>query len=62
REIAAYEKQIEELEAEIKRLETILITPEGASNADLLWQHAELQKKLSDTMDKWAEAAEKKIH
>ncbi|MDR1762838.1 MAG: ABC-F family ATP-binding cassette domain-containing protein [Dysgonamonadaceae bacterium] len=58
REIAAYEKQIAELEVEIKRLEAVLITPEGASNADLLWQHAELQKKLSDNMDKWAEAAE----
>ena len=59
REIADYEKQIEELETEIKELEAILTTPEGASNVDLLWKHAELQKKVSDAMDKWAEAQEK---
>jgi ATP-binding cassette subfamily F protein 3 len=50
------EKKIEKLEAEIKEMETILITPEGASNVDLLWKHAELQKKLSAIMDEWTEA------
>ena len=59
REIAKYEKQIEDLETEIKEIETVLTTPEGASNADLLWKHAELQKTISETMDKWIEAKEK---
>ncbi|MDR2622091.1 MAG: ABC-F family ATP-binding cassette domain-containing protein [Dysgonamonadaceae bacterium] len=58
REIAGYEKQIEDLETEIKGIETILTTPEGASNTDLLWKHAELQKKISDAMDKWEKAEE----
>jgi ATP-binding cassette subfamily F protein 3 len=55
REIANCEKQINDLEIEIKEIETILVTPEGASNVDLLWKHAELQKKVSEVMDKWAE-------
>jgi len=62
REIADYEKQIEKLEAEIKEIEAVLTTPEGASNVDLLWKHAELQKKVSENMDKWAEAQEKTIN
>ncbi|GHV31264.1 ABC transporter ATP-binding protein [Bacteroidia bacterium] len=60
-EIAKYEKQIEDLETEIKEIETILTTPEGASNVDLLWKHAELQKKVSEAMDKWARAEEMAI-
>jgi ATP-binding cassette subfamily F protein 3 len=54
--IAECEKKIEKLEAEIKAMEEILITPEGASNVDLLWKHAELQKKVSGIMDDWTEA------
>ncbi|MDH8701435.1 ATP-binding cassette subfamily F protein 3 [Dysgonomonadaceae bacterium PH5-43] len=60
RQIKRLEKQIEDaektissLEEEIQKLEVQLNTPEGASNVDLLWQHAELQKKVSDAMDKW---------
>ncbi|MDR1436999.1 MAG: ATP-binding cassette domain-containing protein [Candidatus Symbiothrix sp.] len=54
--IAGYEKKIETLENEIKSTEEILATPEGASNLNLLWEHAELQKKTSDIMNLWAEA------
>jgi ATP-binding cassette subfamily F protein 3 len=54
--ISDYEKKIEKMETEIKAMEEILSTPEGASNVNLLWQHAELQKKLSGTMDEWTEA------
>jgi ATP-binding cassette subfamily F protein 3 len=50
------EKKIEKLEAEIKEMEAILITPEGASNVDLLWKHAEVQKKLSTILDEWTES------
>jgi len=56
KEIENYEKQIENLESEVKKIENVLITPEGASNVDLLWQHAEWQKKLSTAMDNWATA------
>jgi ATP-binding cassette subfamily F protein 3 len=55
REIAVLEKQIETLEGEIKKMEAILATPEGASNVDLLWKHADLQKKVAETVDKWTE-------
>jgi len=55
--IADLENQIEKIEAGIKQKEVILATPEGASNVDLLWEHAEMQKKLSDVMNRWAEAA-----
>ena len=58
--IAGYEKQIEELETEIKKIEATLNTPEGASNADLLWKHAELKKNVSEIMNKWMEAEEQK--
>jgi ATP-binding cassette subfamily F protein 3 len=54
--VSDYERKIEKMEAEIKAMEAILTTPEGASNVDLLWQHAELQKKLSGIMDEWTEA------
>jgi ATP-binding cassette subfamily F protein 3 len=54
--ITDLESQIEKMEKEIKQTEEILITPEGASNVDLLWEHAELQKKISDTMNQWSEA------
>jgi ATP-binding cassette subfamily F protein 3 len=55
KKISDCEKKIEKLETEIKALEEILSTPEGSSNVNLLWQHAELQKKLSETMDEWTE-------
>jgi len=50
------ENQIEKLEAETKRMEEILATPDGASNVNMLWEHAELQKKISDSMERWSEA------
>ncbi|MDR0834854.1 MAG: ABC-F family ATP-binding cassette domain-containing protein [Candidatus Symbiothrix sp.] len=56
--IAEVEKKIEELETEIKALEDILSTPEGASNTDLLWQHADKQKLLETTMDEWTRLGE----
>jgi ATP-binding cassette subfamily F protein 3 len=57
REIAVLEKQIEALEGEMKKTETVLATPEGASNVDLLWKHADLQQQLDSLMEKWTEAS-----
>jgi ATP-binding cassette subfamily F protein 3 len=54
KQIADCEKNIERLEIEIKEMEAILVTPEGAANVDLLWKHAEWQKQLSAAMDEWA--------
>jgi ATP-binding cassette subfamily F protein 3 len=54
--VADLENQIEKIETEIKQMEEILATPEGASNVDLLWKHAEMQKKISDIMNKWTDA------
>ena len=54
--IADLENQIEKMEEETKRMEEILATPDGASNVNLLWEHAEIQKKISDTMNQWTDA------
>ncbi len=54
--IAESEEKIESFEAKIKELEVILSTPEGASNVDLLMQHAEMQKQVSETMEEWTTA------
>ncbi|MDR0541936.1 MAG: ABC-F family ATP-binding cassette domain-containing protein [Dysgonamonadaceae bacterium] len=59
KQVSDCETKIEGLETEIKEMEAILITPEGASNVDLLWKHAEWQKKLSEAMDEWTEATMK---
>lgn len=53
--IAESEKKIEELETSIADLETKLATPEGASDAALYTQYADLKKALSETMDLWTE-------
>ena len=49
------EGQIEKLETEIKKMEEVLVTPEGASNVNLLWQHAEMQTKISNIMNQWTD-------
>jgi ATP-binding cassette subfamily F protein 3 len=54
--ITEYETKIEKLEIEMKTMEGLLITPEGASNVDLMWKHAELQKTISDAINEWTEA------
>jgi ATP-binding cassette subfamily F protein 3 len=56
RSISDFETKIEKCETELKSMEEVLNTPEGASNVDLLWKHAELQKKISNIMDNWTEA------
>jgi ATPase components of ABC transporters with duplicated ATPase domains len=52
------EQNIAKLEIEIGELEKVLGTPEGASNVDLLWKHADLQKKLEQEMENWEKASE----
>jgi ATP-binding cassette subfamily F protein 3 len=53
--VADLEHQVEKLETAMKQMEEVLATPEGASNVDLLWKHAEMQKKVSHTMNQWAD-------
>ena len=53
------ESQIEKLEMEIKQMEEILATPNGASNVNLLWEHAEMQKRISDIMNQWTDVTMK---
>ena len=50
------ETEIEKLDKEVKTIEETLNTPEGASNVDLLWKHAELQKQVSEIMEQWEKA------
>ncbi|MDR0427831.1 MAG: ABC-F family ATP-binding cassette domain-containing protein [Dysgonamonadaceae bacterium] len=57
KQISRCEQKIGVLEAKIKELEMVLSTPEGASNTDLLWKHAELQKQVSVITDEWTNAA-----
>ncbi|MDR2057932.1 MAG: ATP-binding cassette domain-containing protein [Dysgonamonadaceae bacterium] len=54
--ITEYETKIEKMEIEMKTMEGLLITPEGASNVDLVWKHAKLQQTISDTINEWTEA------
>ena len=53
--VADLESQIEKMETDVKQMEEILATPAGASNVNLLWEHAELQKKISDSMNRWSD-------
>lgn len=53
--IADSEKKIEALEASIASVETLLATPEGASDVALYSKYSDLKKQLSDTMDLWTE-------
>jgi ATP-binding cassette subfamily F protein 3 len=54
--VAYCEAKIEKLESEIKEMEQILNTPEGASKVDLLWKHAEREKEIAEIMNEWTEA------
>jgi ATP-binding cassette subfamily F protein 3 len=56
KKVSGSEETITRLETEIQAMEAVLVTPEGASNVELLWKHAEWQKKLSAVMDEWTEA------
>lgn len=53
--VADSEKRITELESAIATLEARLATPEGASDVSLYTEYSDLKKKLSETMDQWAE-------
>jgi ATP-binding cassette subfamily F protein 3 len=55
-DVAACEKKIEQMESDIQTMEATLTTPEGVTHIDLLWKHAETQKKLSEAMNEWTEA------
>lgn len=56
--VADSEREIANMERKISELEARMATPEGAADASLFTEHDNLQKALSDAMDRWAEATE----
>lgn len=56
--VADSEREIANMERKISELEARMATPEGAADASLFAEHDNLQKALSDAMDRWAEATE----
>ena len=52
------EAKVEKLEGEIAELESLLATPEGASDTTLFTRYGELKQQLSEAEDVWAEAVE----
>jgi ATP-binding cassette subfamily F protein 3 len=59
REVALLEDRIASLESEMKSMELVLNTAEGASDVDLLWRHADLRKRVEGLVERWADASEK---
>ena len=57
--VADLEGEIAELERRSAELERRMNTPEGAADASLFSEHNELQKALSDAMERWSEASER---
>ncbi|MCM1313724.1 MAG: ABC-F family ATP-binding cassette domain-containing protein [Bacteroides sp.] len=51
------EDNIEKLEAEIANVETMMATPEGASDMNLISRYSELKKQLDATVEKWETAS-----
>ena len=56
--VADSEREIANMERKISELEARMATPEGAADASLFAEHDNLQKALSDAMDRWAKATE----
>ena len=56
--VADCEREIANMEHKISELEARMATPEGAADASLFAEHDNLQKALSDAMDRWTMATE----
>ena len=56
--VADSEREIANMERKISELEARMATPEGATDALLFAEHDNLQKALSDAMDRWTMATE----
>lgn len=56
--VADCEREIANMEHKISELEARMATPEGAADASLFTEHDNLQKALSDAMDRWTDATE----
>ena len=56
--VAESEREIANMEHKISELESRMATPEGAADASLFAEHDNLQKALSDAMDRWTMATE----
>ena len=56
--MADVEREISDLERRSAELEVQMNTPEGAADTSLFATHNDLQKALSDAMNRWSEASE----
>ena len=56
--VADVEREISDLERRSAELEAQMNMPEGAADTSLFATHNDLQKALSDAMDRWSEASE----
>ncbi len=57
KDVKLCEKRIEELEQRISELDSILCTPEGASDMTLVTEYTSTKKALDDEIARWEEAA-----
>ncbi len=58
RAVAESEKKIEQMEARLKELDSILCTPENASNMDLITEYTSTKKVLDEEVEKWERLSE----
>ncbi len=58
RAVAESEKKIEQMEARLKELDSILCTPENASNMELITEYTSTKKVLDEEVEKWERLSE----
>ena len=58
RAVAESEKKIEQMETRLKELDSILCTPENASNMELITEYTSTKKVLDEEVEKWERLSE----
>ena len=58
RAVAELEKKIEQMETRLKELDSILCTPENASNMELITEYTSTKKVLDEEVEKWERLSE----
>ncbi len=58
RAVAESEKKIEQMETRLKELDSILCTPENASNMELITEYTSTKKVLDEEVEKWEKLSE----